>query len=141
MEISKYVELNCRLCKSISIALNLIPLTLPLLLPFPWFTRDFHSLLTYLLLFGFILYHSMISATGGASSTSDSGFKAQIPPPSPPPKKRKDTNQNHPDKQASNLEAYESSPDKVCSLLGVHFSFWFSYREACLGKSDRLCLL
>lgn len=116
----------------------------PALTPsFPWFTRNFHSLLTYSLLFGFILYHGMISATGGSSSTSDSGSKAQLPSLPPPPKKKttKTTNQNHSDKQASNLEAYESSPDKVCSLLGVHFSFWFSYREACLGKSDRLCLL
>lgn len=57
------------------------------------------------------------------------------------PKKNKPPTKTLPDKQASNLEAYESSPDKVWSLLGVRFAFWFSYTEACLGKSDRLCLL
>lgn len=56
------------------------------------------------------------------------------------PKKKTKKNPN-PDKQASNLDAYESSPDRVCSLLGVRFAFWFSYTEACLRKSDSLGLL
>lgn len=56
--------------KFIQITLHSFELTL--IYSLPWFTRNFLSLLNYLLLFGFIPYHGMISAGGGASSTSDS---------------------------------------------------------------------
>lgn len=144
MEISKYVELNHRPCKLICIALNLIPLTLPLLLPFPGLQEIFIlSLLIHFCLVLFcIMAWSLLQGGQVPHQTVVPKHNSPLPPPPPPKKKTtKTTNQNHSDKQASNLEAYESSPDKVCSLLGVHFSFWFSYREACLGKSDRLCLL